>query len=104
MESWDDILTPGGTVDLTARLIVIISFYIWNLFEGSLFHTPYPAEWIYLYKFPYWRLFLVITLLAACVWCPRVGVMAALALFFYLGDLSRLTTPWIVEKPKTTSE
>jgi len=95
MEAWEESLGVTSTViDKTARLLVTLVFFIWNLFEGSLFHTPYPVEWVYLYKFPYWRLFLVITLIAALVWCPTVGIMAALALFFYLNDLSRLTKPW----------
>ena len=96
MEEWEESLGGATTViDKTARLLVTLTFFIWNLFEGSLFHTPYPVDWVYLYKFPYWRLFLVITLVAALLWCPTVGIMAALALFFYLNDLSRLTKPWL---------
>jgi hypothetical protein len=95
MEAWESALSPGGVVDGTARIIVTVAFFAWNLFEGSLFHTPYPVEWVYLYKFPYWRLFLVVTLIAALAWCPTVGIMVALALFFYLNDLSRLTKPWL---------
>jgi hypothetical protein len=94
MEAWETALSAGGLVDATARILVTVAFFSWNLFEGSLFHTPYPVEWVYLYKFPYWRLFLVLTLIAAASWCPKVGIMAALALFFYLNDLSRLTKPW----------
>ena len=94
MEAWETALSAGGLVDATARILVTVAFFSWNLFEGSLFHTPYPVEWVYLYKFPYWRLFLVLTLIAAASWCPTVGSMAALALFFYLNDLSRLTKPW----------
>jgi len=99
MEAWESALSPGGVADATARLLVTVAFFSWNLFEGSLFHTPYPVEWVYLYKFPYWRLFLVVTLIAALVWCPTVGIMAALALFFYLNDLSRLTKPWLEVAP-----
>ena len=94
MEAWETALSAGGLVDANARILVTVAFFSWNLFEGSLFHTPYPVEWVYLYKFPYWRLFLVLTLIAAASWCPKVGIMAALALFFYLNDLSRLTKPW----------
>ena len=94
MEAWETALSAGGLVDATARILVTVAFFSWNLFEGSLFHTPYPVEWVYLYKFPYWRLFLVLTLIAAASWCPKVGIMVALALFFYLNDLSRLTKPW----------
>jgi hypothetical protein len=81
---------------MAARLIVTASFFIWNVFEGSLFDTAYPVEWVILYPIPYWRLFLVITTIAAAAWCPRVGVMVGLALFFYLGDMFHLTQPWVV--------
>ena len=95
MENWSQILAPGGTFDMTARLLFTITFFIWNLFEGSLFHTAYPVEWVLLYPIPYWRLFLVLAFLAAAAWCPRVGVMVGLALYFYLGDMFHLTQPWI---------
>ena len=104
MEGWHQYLIPGGPFDAAGRLIATVAFFTWNVFEGSLFHTPYPVEWVYLYKFPYWRLFLVITLLVAAAWCPRVGSMCALALFFYLGDLARLTTPWSPSPKKETKE
>jgi hypothetical protein len=101
MEGWVELLKPEGPIDMSARLIAVVAFFVWNLFEGSLFHTPYPVEWVYLYKFPYWRLFLVVAVIAAASWCPRVGIMSALALFFYLGDLSRLTQPFHVVSAAT---
>jgi hypothetical protein len=96
MESWSQALAPGGTADMTARLIVTAAFFIWNVFEGALFHTAYPVEWVILYPTPYWRLFLILTTIVAAYWCPRVGVMIAMALVFYLGDMFHLTQPWTV--------
>ena len=93
MEEW---VRPNGSLDSTMKLLVATSFFIWNVFEGSLFHTPYPAEWVYLFKFPYWRILLVLLVIVSAAWSPHVGVLVALAVFFYLGDLSRLTTPWIL--------
>jgi hypothetical protein len=95
MESWSQILAPGGTADITARLLATAVFFLWSVFEGSLFHTAYPVEWVLLYPIPYWRLFLVLTVIAAAAWCPRVGIMAAVALYFYLADMFHLTQPWI---------
>jgi hypothetical protein len=35
------ILAPGGSTDMTARLITSIAFFdYWNVFEGSRFDTP----------------------------------------------------------------
>jgi hypothetical protein len=95
METWTQILAPGGTTDMAARLIASLTFFIWNVFEGSRFDTPYPVEWVILYPLPYWRLFLVFITIVACAWCPRVGSMVALALFFYIGDMFHLTQPWV---------
>ena len=103
MESWSQILAPGGTADRTARLLVTLLFFIWNLFQGSLFHTAYPVEWVILYPIPYWRLFLILTFLAAAAWCPRVGVMVGLALYFYLGDMFHLTQPWVTTQTQNQS-
>lgn len=80
---------------MTARLIASLAFFIWNVFEGSRFDTPYPVEWVMLYPLPYWRLFLVFITIVACAWCPRVGIMVALALFFYIGDMFHLTQQWV---------
>lgn len=96
MENWSEVLAPGGTIDKTARLLVTLIFFIWNVFDGAKFHTPYSYEWVTLYPIPYWRLFLVLTLIAAASWCPRVGVMVGLALFFYLGDMFHLTQQWTI--------
>jgi hypothetical protein len=32
--------------------------------------------------------------LTAAVWCPRVGILVALVIFFYLGDMHTLLTPF----------
>lgn len=95
MEKWTQLLAPGGSLDMTARLIATVTFFLWNVYQGSLFHTPYPVEWVSLYPVPYFRLFLVLTTIAAAAWCPRVGVMVAFALFFYLEDMFHLTQPWV---------
>jgi hypothetical protein len=36
----------------------------------------------------------VLLVLAGAVWCPRVGILAALVVFFYLGDMQTLLTPF----------
>ena len=97
-------MESGGPLDTTARLFFAIFFFIWNLFEGSLFHTPYPQILVGLYESPLWRLFLVLLLIAALVWCPMVGILLAITLFFYLGDLGQLTEMWIDLKPSQPLE
>lgn len=88
MEKWE----------IAFRISLGVFLYAWNLLEGSRFHTPYPMEWVLLYPYPYWRLFLLILLIVLCRWSPNLGLLAALTLFFYLGDMFHLTQPWIMER------
>ena len=88
-------LEPDGVMDATARLLVTATLFIWNLYEGSVLESPYPKELVRLYGFPLWRFVLVLLVLFATAWCPRVGVMLAITVFFYIEDLEKLSTPWI---------
>ena len=88
-------LAPDGVLDATARIVMTAIFFVWNLYEGSVLEAPYSEELVKLYKFPFWRLSLVFAVLAATYWCPRVGAMFALAVFFYIEDLEKLIQPWV---------
>ena len=92
-------LEPEGVTDATARLLVTAALFIWNLYEGSVLESAYPKELVQLYGFPLWRLVLVLLVLIASSWCPRVGVMLALTVFFYMEDLEKLSTPWAKQNP-----
>ncbi len=88
-------LEPDGVVDATARLLVTAGLFIWNLYEGSVLEAPYSKELVSLYEFPLFRLVLVLAVLLGTYWCPRVGAMLALTVFFYIEDLEKLSTPWV---------
>jgi hypothetical protein len=88
-------LEPDGVADATARIVVTAALFIWNLYEGSVLESPYSRELVKLYAFPLWRFVLVLAVLLATYWCPRVGVMLAITVFFYIEDLEKLSTPWI---------
>lgn len=88
-------LQPDGVTDAATRIIVATALFVWNLYEGSVFEAPYSDELVRLYSFPFWRLVLVLLVLVSTNWCPRVGVMVALAVFFYIEDLEKLSTPWL---------
>lgn len=93
-------LEPDGVVDAAARTIVTSIFFIWNLYEGSVFESPYDKTLVRLYSFPLFRFALVLLVLVAAYWCPRVGVMVALAVFFYIEDMEKLRRPWITHEKK----
>ena len=88
-------LEPDGVADATARILVVSVLFIWNLYEGSVLEAPYTKELVKLYGFPFWRFVLVLSVLIASYWCPRVGIMLALTIFFYIEDLEKLSTPWV---------
>lgn len=88
-------LEPDSVIDATARILVTTVLFVWNLYEGSVLESAYPRELVLLYAFPLWRFVLVLSVLFATYWCPRVGVMLALTVFFYIEDLEKLSTPWI---------
>jgi lipopolysaccharide export LptBFGC system permease protein LptF len=98
-------LQPDGISDAAARLIVTATFFLWNLYEGSIIEAPYPAMFVKLYAWPIWRFVLALLVLSAAYWCPRVGAMIALAVFFYIEDLEKLSRPWvkIVERSSSST-
>lgn len=93
-------LESVSTMDATARTLVTGIFFIWNLYEGSVFESPYDKTLVQLYGFPLFRFTLVLLVLAAAYWCPRVGAMVALAVFFYFEDMEKLRRPWITYEKK----
>jgi hypothetical protein len=96
-------LEPDGVFDATARVLVTSLFFIWNLYEGSVFEAPYDQTVLKLYGFPLFRFALVLLVLAAAYWCPRVGAMVALAVFFYFEDMEKLRRPWVTAQPKAVT-
>jgi hypothetical protein len=88
-------LAPENLTDAAARTLITTIFLIWNVYEGSVFEAPYGKELVKLYGFPLFRFALVLTVLAASYWCPRVGAMVGLAVFFYFEDLEKLRRPWV---------
>ena len=96
-------LDPEGLIDATARILVTAIFFVWNIYEGSVLESPYPLDLVRLYKYPFWRFMLVALVFLATYWCPRVGSMVALAVFFYMEDLEKLMRPWVT-LPVTSRE
>lgn len=89
--------------DATARTLVTALFFIWNAYEGSVFEAPYDKTLVKLYGFPLFRFMLVLLVLAGTYWCPRVGVMVALSVFFYIEDMEKLRKPWVITRPEAKS-
>lgn len=59
---------------------------------SSLFEEEYSIKLADLYVYPWWRIIVVLLLLSSAIWCPRVGILIALIVFFYLSDMNTLMT------------
>ena len=73
--------------------LIVVAFLMWNLYYGALIKTAYPHSLVSLYVYPIWRLLLVLFLFAAVMISEEVGLMVALALFFYFMDMSYFIKP-----------
>ncbi len=88
---WAESLTATDNLDKIARLAVAITLMIWLMIGGLAFHAEYSKEMIELAGQPWWRLLMVLMVMAGAYWCPRVGILAALTIILYLVDVRALT-------------
>jgi len=94
MSNWLDMLQFSNTLDGSLRLLFVLLAGITLVIYSMPFETQYHPKLIELYMQPWWRLLTVLLVLTAAVWCPRVGILVALVIFFYLGDMHTLLTPF----------
>jgi hypothetical protein len=86
-----DSLDPVGAVDGILRLILVLALFGWNVFEGLSLRTPYPATMVALWASPLWRALLLLTIWIGAEWCPRVGVLTAVAVLMYIVNMIQIT-------------
>ena len=86
-----DTLIPVGIVDGVFRLILVLVLLGWNVFEGLSLRTPYPAPMVALWASPLWRVLLLLTIWIGAEWCPRVGVLTAVAVLMYIVNMIQIT-------------
>ena len=91
---WPEMLLFANTFDGFLRLLFVVAAGITLVIYSMPFETQYPAKLIELYMAPWWRLLTTLLVLTAAVWCPRVGILVALVVFFDLGDMNTLLTPF----------
>lgn len=82
---------PTGIVDASLRLIVILGLIGWNALESLSLRTPYPATMVALWESPVWRLSLLLTIWLGAEWCPRVGLLTALAVLMYIANMIQIS-------------
>jgi uncharacterized membrane protein YhaH (DUF805 family) len=92
--NWMSFLKFEGTMDGTMRAIVVIAIALVVIFYSTLYENEYSKKLTDLFIQPWWRLLVVILVLSGAIWCPRVGILMALLVFFYLSDMETLITPF----------
>ena len=85
-----DNMDPTGPIDMVLRMVVVLALFGWNVFEGLSLRTPYPATMVALWDSPIWRIALLLTIWLGAEWCPRVGIMTALAVVSYSVDMIQI--------------
>jgi hypothetical protein len=94
MTSWPSFLSFKGTTDGIFRALMVLIAGIVIVKYSTLFEEEYSQKLTDLYIYPWWRILVVILGVSAAIWCPRVGILVALIVFFYLSDMNTLVTPF----------
>jgi len=81
--------TPDGVIRLLFLFIIGFVF----IYYSSLLEEEYHQKLAQLYLYPWWRFLVVFLVITSAVWCPRVGILVAFVVFFYLNDMNTLVTP-----------
>jgi len=92
--SWPSFLSFQNTTDGIFRAIVVFLTAIVIVNYSTLFEEEYSKKLTDLYIAPWWRLLVALLVLSSAIWCPRVGILIALIVFFYLSDMDTLITPF----------
>ncbi len=91
--SWASFLLFDGNLDGILRALSVVAIGIVLVKYSTIFEEEYTQKLTDLYIKPWWRILLVILLIASSIWCPRVGILMALLVFFYLNDMEMLISP-----------
>ena len=94
MRSWPSFLSFQGSTDGIFRAIAVLLAGVVIVKYSTLFEEGYTQKLTDLYIHPWWRILVVLLALTSAIWCPRVGILIALVVFFYLSDMNTLITPF----------
>ncbi len=94
MRGWPSFLSFQGTTDGIFRAIAVTFIAVVIVRYSTIFEQEYTEKLTDLYIHPWWRILVVLLVLTAVIWCPRVGILVALVVFFYLSDMNTLVMPF----------
>lgn len=87
-------LSIQSGADGVFRVIVVILASVFLIQYSAVFEEQYSQKLTELYIYPWWRILVVLLVLTSAMWCPRVGIIVAFIVFFYLSDMNTLITPF----------
>lgn len=90
---WPTFLSFQGTTDGIFRAITVSLLALIIIKYSTIFEEEYTRKLTELYINPWWRILVVLLVLTSAIWCPRVGILLSLVVFFYLSDMNTLITP-----------
>lgn len=93
--NWPSVLTFQKTSDGVMRAFAVLLFAGIAIMYSMRFEAEYSKKLVDLYIQPWWRFLVVGLLIASALWCPRVAIVVALVVFFYLSDMDTLITPFV---------
>lgn len=94
MRSWPSFLSFQGTTDGIFRAIIVTIAAVVIVKYSTIFEEEYTQKLTDLYIHPWWRILVVFLVVTSAIWCPRVGILIGLLVFFYLSDMNTLITPF----------
>jgi hypothetical protein len=90
---WASFLSFDGTSDGVMRALSVIIIGILIVKYSTIFEQEYTNKLTNLYLHPWWRFLIVLLVILSSLWCPRVGILVGLLVFFYLSDMEILINP-----------
>ena len=79
MSNWLDMISADSHGDRMLRASVGVMLLLWNVLVSTHLETPYPSLLVELFAIPLTRLILLGLVILSAMWCPTVGILAALA-------------------------
>ena len=76
---WIHTLAPKSETDKYLRVVIAIFLFTWNWLLATRLENPYPASLVDAYSIPLTRMGLLGLVVLSAMWCPTVGIMAAMA-------------------------
>ncbi len=92
--AWPSFLSFQGNTDGIFRAVLVLLTAVIIVRYSTIFEEEYTKKLTDLYIYPWWRILVVLLVLTSAIWCPRVGILVALLVFFYLSDMNTLIKPF----------